>query len=650
MSEIQSNGEKSTPQKSRRPVWNIVILILLCLIAGGGAVVSGRILQDRLSPPARTPTQTAMPPTIVAATARPASTGTPTNRPISTPLETLTPTPLPTEMSFTPREKISTANASRLRLWRSMTLGTLTLQVGFSPDGKWLAAAREGGVDLWDWRNGEIVSTFPEMAGNVAFSPDSKQIIVGDGVHDIATGALVNDLKTEIGSCGYWVFSPNGRYAACACAGGSTFIWDARTWEIIHELETGSADSIVFSQDGNRIVVGLISVSFQVWDVPSGKKLYERPEAVLPLFFTPDGNAIWLLVNYQLDIPEYEVKTWHLGAQQMETPPGFENEMTFWHPGPIAKDGNMYLLYDFGGEPKHSDIRPSIVCFSDSCPNPKRQDFLEPNFRSAAFSPDLLFLAGSRWLPGVGERLELWAVAPPVPAATPSPGATPQLISPNTVDDVVELRKITDSDGATDLAFSPDGRKLLTDGQTGVHLYGLPDFSGLNFLPTKLLVRTVAVAPRGDRAAYSFDDGSIRIWNYSTGRDGPYTVKHKEPVYGLAFSPDGKLLASASRDGTVHLWDSETMLPLHEMKGHGETAWAVAFSPDGKLLASASSDRTVRIWDVESGRALTVLEGHSAAVYTVAFSPDGTMLASGSDDGSIVLWNPATWTALGKVA
>lgn len=236
------------------------------------------------------------------------------------------------------------------------------------------------------------------------------------------------------------------------------------------------------------------------------------------------------------------------------------------------------------------------------------------------------------------------------PTVTANHGTAQQTISPGMAEKLVELKKLTDADGATDLAFTPDGGRLLTDGLTGVHLYGLPDLANLNFRPTQSLVRTVAVSPQGNRAAYNFDDGSIRMWNLTTGGDGPYTVKHKEPVYGLAFSPDGKLLASASRDGTIHIWDTESMLVRKEMKGHVETAWAVAFSPDGKKLASASSDHTVRIWDVESGRSLAVLEGHSAEVYSVAFSPDGTMLASGSQDGTIILWDPATWNQLRSLA
>ena len=122
---------------------------------------------------------------------------------------------------------------------------------------------------------------------------------------------------------------------------------------------------------------------------------------------------------------------------------------------------------------------------------------------------------------------------------------------------------------------------------------------------------------------------------------------HTDGVTSVAFSPDG-LLASGSWDGTVRLWDTSTGAEVAVLEGHTRLVRSVAFSPDG-LLASGSDDGTVRLWDTSAGAEVAVLEGYTRGVESVAFSPDG-LLASGSWDRTVKLWDVSTVVGVEGIA
>ncbi|HXG13145.1 MAG TPA: WD40 repeat domain-containing serine/threonine-protein kinase [Gemmataceae bacterium] len=201
------------------------------------------------------------------------------------------------------------------------------------------------------------------------------------------------------------------------------------------------------------------------------------------------------------------------------------------------------------------------------------------------------------------------------------------------------------------VAFTPDGKLAASacfdgtvrvwDTTTGAvqHLWTVPGQNG-----------AVAVSPDGRMVVAGNSGGKLCAWDLATGQARYVRPSGQGNVYALVFSADGLSLASANHTGTIGVWDPLAGRLRHLLTGHKGRVWGVAFSPDGQTLASGGEDGTVRLWDPAAGEETNRLTGHEQHVCAVAFSPDGRFLASGGDDGSVRLWELATGLEVLRIA
>ncbi len=199
------------------------------------------------------------------------------------------------------------------------------------------------------------------------------------------------------------------------------------------------------------------------------------------------------------------------------------------------------------------------------------------------------------------------------------------------------------------LAFSPDGRTLLTGTRQGnFALWQTATRTKLRDLPRIRLEIGgwsgffIEANDALDKLAFTVANGrAIRVASLEDGRELWTTPVSEELVRSLAFSPDGNTLASGAgfSDSAIRLWDVATGHEKGRLEGHRTWVGALKFWPDGQTLASGSGDQTIRLWDLRTGKSTAIFRGHTREVWSLDLAADGHTLISGSKDGTVCVWD-----------
>ena len=161
------------------------------------------------------------------------------------------------------------------------------------------------------------------------------------------------------------------------------------------------------------------------------------------------------------------------------------------------------------------------------------------------------------------------------------------------------------------VAYSRDGRRLLAAGEfggqgenPGVCVFSSQASSRLAAIQLTPLMRhgqlasDAAWSPDERRIVTGGADGVARVWDADTGLPLTPPFTHPRPITHVSFSPDGRRILTACDDGAARVWDAATgaavCAPLH----HAGPLVAAQFGADSSHIFTAGHDGTARLWEL----------------------------------------------------
>jgi WD40 repeat protein len=540
-----------------------------------------------------------------------------------------------------------------------------------SPDGKTVALGDEAGaISLWNAETGQLIREFarlPKSVGSLSFSPDGKWLAAaraegrnGEQLLPLTESPRNEDLVVWDVASGNEVFHPKGHgFTALFSPDSSrllsfkmntalrlhpavpeTFLalFDTAGWTEVATEKSGHVRSFSFSGDGKLLAIGgqdrQRDVHFvRVIDPATGNELANLTPRHLvgDIALSHRGESLAIASSLgpsQIDV--WDVKQKRL-AQVLRGHTSFVNGISFSPDGRLASCSwdNTIKFWNTTAGQQLTRIPGQVGLLADP----------------VEFAP-----GGDLFAYGQRNTVSLLGSVRTVTLVDAATGKTRHTLAGHT-------------GGANCLAFSADGARLVSGGRKGdVKVWdtksgksicsvrgGDGEICAAALSPDGRTFVTAHEPPEMTRARFGQGQFrqipvAIKVWDADTGSQLAKLTGHPGGVFRLAFGPDGTVLASAGSGG-IKYWDLATGTERRGLEPEilqSATSDLLLFNPTGDRLLT-SGFNTLQVCDVATGRALTKIQGHRAFFLAngAAISPDQTRLATAWID-EVKLWDLAT--------
>ena len=499
--------------------------------------------------------------------------------------------------------------------------------IKFVPDGTQFVVATSTGIWLYDAHTGAEIARLNEKPRNIktiAFSPDGKTLISGDYAGEVQTWDI-----------------PTAKLRA-------TFRGPERITDAVSAVSTEGI--ILANEQHGHIRLWKFSSNTTeptIRDTNSDSEL----EYNIVMALSPDATRLAATSSAGLRI--YPIWVWDANT----------GELLFTLKAQMR--GIQTLVFSADGKTLASGNIGNTIRLWDMDTGTYRASFKisKSGFHGLTFSPN-----GKRLASGSDDgKVRLWDATVKKQDGLGALGQyTPMLT----------LRGHKDRVSA--LAFSPDGKTLITAGPSGnIRVWdtttGSERFTCSGHFGNALgFVFSETDATFTSVHRFTWNNVQLKDWDVNTGNQISVRFLNIDNEFA-ALSPDSKTIVVHDywQKNITQLWDvnarraySTLKEPSKEKQNSRQRSSFRAgftFSPDSTTVASSRRNNVVQLWDatarqpsglkkffgfVNAQYPRLTIQGHPVHTRTLAFSPDGNMLAGGSNLGAIHLWDAHTGTKL----
>jgi WD40 repeat protein len=548
-----------------------------------------------------------------------------------------------------------------------------------SPDGRRVAVQTPEGIDVIDGQTGTLVAAVPTGRGRLqaaAFSTDGTRLLT----HDASSAATLWDADTgqalgprHEGSAEAFRFSRDSRRLAILVATSAeagqceVLLRDAHDGSLLTTVALpvgmGFLDTVLeFSPDGALLATSSREKTITLWRVADGavaSRLAGGDGIVTSIGFSPDGSriatgdqtgaiSIWATHAGQLIGKR-------IGHKAAVTSLAFHGDGVTIASG--SRDGTVRIWDATDGKPRSEFAgvtEVTAVCFRPD----GRQIAIAPRgagqielWNPRTMERDAVLDAGG----GRVNDIAYSAAGRHVAAACGSDDGVGEVRVWDTATGRILAQLDDHADGASTVAFSSDGSRLLTRSGARTANVMLWDWAAGD----RLLVETIPLHSRFRDGGASFTTvvfasdasrvvgGKPEAWDAGDGSHAA-TLPRIGMVTATAAGPGG-LVARGTAMGTAYVDDCQSGMRVSQLVGHARSILDVAFMPDGARVVTASDDGTARVWETATGTEVHVLRAHDAAVEKILLTPDGRRIITASADGSVRIWDASAGRELSSL-
>jgi WD40 repeat protein len=509
----------------------------------------------------------------------------------------------------------------------------------------------------------------------VRFSPDGKRLLsmgrLGAArIWDVGTESLTRAIPTGMSESKDARFSPDGSSIAVATQDGRIRVWRNGS-EIPQILEPNPLiESLVFSDDGKRIVTGSYSGVIRSWSVADGNLIdvHETGLGIIgdleflkgtSLLATPTIAGQLLVFDTEARREIRSLRTHSLtggildrsangrvlavgsggGSVKLLKVAELTRPDTFWHTASAQDDEQGVRAETTPGRAVGNPIRGLAIPAGGRYVVAASADGAVSKWNIDNGIPQPLFLAkddrdpllcassdpAGRYVACGYQKsgLALWNLK------TGKPGRNI---------DVGEAAVVA-------VAFSTKGDVLaVATGEGRLRAFAGADLARLRFeeSPPEGEVNAVVFSPDGQELVVAYNDGVVLFLDASTGRPRRKRLRLPSIPLTAVYCEAGALLAVGTQTGAIEFIEVGDGSVRRTIHAHSSRVNVVAAFPDGRTIVSGGRDKELKLWDTGSGDLITTLYGHGRQILSIAVSPDGRTVASGGLLGDVRVWRSGT--------